>query len=33
MDQFAWIQGASSQETFWFSGTCNAVSGQIVHTF
>ncbi len=29
MNQFARIQGASSQETFWFAGTCNAVAGQI----
>ena len=31
MNQFAWIQGASSQETFRFSRTCNAVAGQIDH--
>jgi len=29
MNQFARIQGASSQETFWFSKSCNAVAGQI----
>jgi len=33
MNQFARIQGASSQETVWFSRTCNAVVGQIDHTF
>jgi hypothetical protein len=31
MNQFVQIQGASSQETFWFSRTCNAVAGQIDH--
>jgi hypothetical protein len=31
MNQFTRIQGASSQETFWFSRTCNAVAGQIDH--
>ena len=29
MNQFVWIQGASSLETFWFSRTCNAVAKQI----
>jgi len=31
MYQFVQIRGASSQETFWFSRTCNAVAGQIDH--
>jgi hypothetical protein len=31
MNQFVQIQGASSQETFWFSRACNAVAGQIDH--
>ena len=31
MNQFVHIQGARSQETFWFSRSCNAVGGQIDH--
>jgi len=31
MNQLVRIQGASSQETFWFSRACNAITGQIDH--
>ena len=31
MNQFVRIRGARSQETFWFSRSCNAVGGQIDH--
>ena len=31
MNQYVRMQGARSQETFWFSRSCNAVGGQIDH--